>query len=240
MDTESLNKANLENLTLLWRRMGADRLMPGAYRSHSWPHRLWAETHKPEDVLSYLQHADHQTILPLWECETPLSLAFERQLRQFGWQLRFEQTAMWRDLTTKAEAASTELQLMPVMTAEQADLWTTVSELSFAYAMDRQVIRGLLPYDDIHLLTAYRNRVPVGTALLFFEGDCVGVHQVGVLPDVRGQGIAYAVMQQLIALSRRLGARRMLLQASESGQGVYRRLGFANQFRIKNYGRSIS
>ncbi|NTX37566.1 GNAT family N-acetyltransferase [Myxococcus sp. CA051A] len=93
-------------------------------------------------------------------------------------------------------------------------------------------------WDDI--LTVWRQppRLPVHT-LVAREGaralacgfaldveDTAGVYMVVTLPEARGRGLAAEVMRGLLTGARERGLSASVLQATEQGRSVYRKLGY--------------
>jgi len=67
-----------------------------------------------------------------------------------------------------------------------------------------------------------------GAAALLFSHGIAGVYWVGTLPEARKQGLATLLVHWLTNFGFESGARAVVLQASEAGAPVYRRLGFAD------------
>jgi len=67
---------------------------------------------------------------------------------------------------------------------------------------------------------------PVGTSQVFLSEGAAGIYNVTCIPEARGQGIGSAVTLAPLLEARELGYRISILQASQRGYGVYRRLGF--------------
>jgi ribosomal protein S18 acetylase RimI-like enzyme len=63
----------------------------------------------------------------------------------------------------------------------------------------------------------------------------VGIYSVGTIPEARGKGIGSAITLRALLDARRRGYRVGLLQSSEMGYNMYRRLGFETCFKIKKY-----
>jgi ribosomal protein S18 acetylase RimI-like enzyme len=67
---------------------------------------------------------------------------------------------------------------------------------------------------------------PVGTSQLFLSEEVAGIYNVTCIPEARGQGIGSAVTLAPLLEARQMGYQIGVLQASQKGYNVYRRLGF--------------
>lgn len=76
---------------------------------------------------------------------------------------------------------------------------------------------------------------PVATSRISIGGGVAGLYAVATLPDVRGRGIGRAMTLAALDAGRALGYRIGVLQASDSGLPVYRRLGFRTMFDYAVY-----
>lgn len=73
---------------------------------------------------------------------------------------------------------------------------------------------------------AYRDGVPLATALTFVTGTSAGIYWVGTLAAAERQGLAGACTRFAASLAFERGARLITLQSSPFGLAVYQRLGF--------------
>ena len=86
---------------------------------------------------------------------------------------------------------------------------------------------GLDPHAE-HVV-AYVDGRPVGTGRVVIRADAreAKIGRMAVLMSYRRQGVGRAIMETLIELARRRGARTVTLGAQESASGFYERVGFS-------------
>jgi ribosomal protein S18 acetylase RimI-like enzyme len=76
---------------------------------------------------------------------------------------------------------------------------------------------------------------PVGIVALVKTGDTLGVYSLGIDPESRGLGYGEALLRDAVTGEQAKGGiARVVLQSSESGQSLYRHMGFreAAQFSV--------
>jgi GNAT superfamily N-acetyltransferase len=76
---------------------------------------------------------------------------------------------------------------------------------------------------------------PVATSQLFLSEEVAGIYNVSCIPDARGQGIGSVITLAALLEARQMGYRIGILQASEDGYNVYRRLGFQDYGKLSVY-----
>ena len=81
----------------------------------------------------------------------------------------------------------------------------------------------------LHLRVGYADGGPVATAGAAVHHGIVEIDWVATLPGVRRLGYGAAITAAVVDVAPELPA---VLIASDDGQGVYRRLGFLDLFRI--------
>ncbi len=211
--------------------------------SHSWPNRCWLEPDliveaPPVNSLG-VGLLEKNAIVPLWFHPHLLVENLEEQLTNNGFEILFEQTAMYLDLKNSPIEEPLSNQYLSIQDEQNIDLWVDIAARSFEYEIDSAVIQRIITDPNVQLLTVYLDNKPAATAMLFNTDNVVGVHQVGVLPNYRGKGIADKLMQHIINQCRAMPARYITLQASVAGKKLYQNLGFKEQFKIKNYQRPL-
>lgn len=242
MNTRPLFAANIDNLTSLWKAMGARSIQTGegsaVHTSTSWPHRLWVdELAQPSPgqaatMLEIAQGSARSLVLPVWSDDD-----WAHELRAASHELSFEQTVMTLDLNRWAdqlpESADTTLRRVDGRTGT----WAQLASLAFGYTVDEAVTDRVAHAPGVTLVVAEQNSRAVGTGLIYESGEIAGVHMVGVLPAARRRGVARKIMTHLLHQARSRGLRHAALQASPMGEGLYRELGFEPLGKILNFTR---
>lgn len=240
---DHLSHQNIENLTALWRKIGerAGGYSAGAefdccVLDHSdWPNRLWFH----QDVTAGgIAAAKKELLSRSTRLVVPYWAIYQRRadglFQATGFEPLFEQVGMSLRLT-QAYAVTETLVLKQVSTNEMALLWETVFRQAFGYTISHEL---LLPdYGDIRFLLAFRADKPVGTCILHNSPQTVmGIHGMGIIPEMRGKGFAEELMRIILNQAVEQGVEWATLQASAMGKGLYLKLGFQEQFVMRNYG----
>ena len=79
----------------------------------------------------------------------------------------------------------------------------------------------------------------VATSSIYFGGGVAGIYSVSTLPQARGKGIGAAMTLKPLQDAREMGYRIGVLQSSEMGYGVYKKLGFRHLCQIEYFYRSL-
>ncbi len=151
-------------------------------------------------------------------------------------------TEMAVDLSILPESLSTCPGLKIVRVEDEHTLRKWIHVASIGFRIDEsheQVWQNL--FADVILNPQYRtylaflNDKPVGTSQLFLSQGAAGIYNVTVLPEVRYQGIGSAITLAPLLEARKLGYQIGVLQASQRGYNVYRRLGFQDMGNLSLY-----
>jgi ribosomal protein S18 acetylase RimI-like enzyme len=81
----------------------------------------------------------------------------------------------------------------------------------------------------------YLHGKPVSTSTIFYGGGAAGIYCVATLPEARGKGIGAAITLHPLQAAREKGYRVGVLQSSEMGFNVYKKLGFRHLCQIENF-----
>jgi GNAT superfamily N-acetyltransferase len=82
---------------------------------------------------------------------------------------------------------------------------------------------------------AREREVAVATAGLFLGTEVAGIYIVATVPEARRRGLGTAVTAAAVREARELGYPVAVLQASEMGHPIYRRLGFEDHYTFRRY-----
>ena len=81
----------------------------------------------------------------------------------------------------------------------------------------------------------YLNGQPVSTSTVFHGGGVAGIYCVATVPEARGKGIGAAITLKPLQDAREKGYRIGVLQSSDMGFNVYKKLGFRHLCQIENF-----
>jgi GNAT superfamily N-acetyltransferase len=236
--------ANIHNLTSLWRRMGSvttTRVCGSALnRSLSWPHRAWLEIDQPlgatARMAEQVEALRPTAVFPVWGFNQENPGRWQSLLVSAGLKLQSVLTAMFLPITDPVVFQDNVLAVTTVSGSCATQKWARLCSRSFGYQVDSAVIDAIASSPEVLVLQGLLDDVPVASALLYRTGSVVGIHQVGVDPDWRGRGVARAMMKSVMDWATTQWQPEVLvLQASREGLGLYRQLGFIEQFRIGLY-----
>jgi ribosomal-protein-alanine N-acetyltransferase len=124
--------------------------------------------------------------------------------------------------------------IRPATAADVATIAVIEAECFGSTAWSEQLIREHLAVDH-HLVFMHDY---VAYASIAVRGDVADLDRIAVLPLARRQGVAGALMDQLIAAAGKAGAERMLLEVAadnEAAIGLYESYGFATISTRKGY-----
>jgi len=87
--------------------------------------------------------------------------------------------------------------------------------------------------DNVRAVVATDGDEPVAAAMVLASDGIASVQLVGTVPAARRRGLAEVVTQWTVQAGFDLGAEAVVLEASEMGEPVYRRMGFVELSRYR-------
>lgn len=237
---ENINKLNIDNLTSLWTKVGQ---AVGHYMSENeyelslvqnseWPNKIWIKQAPTNELLigisQRMASCEQHLVFPLWniyptEGSEIIPADFIQKSVQTGMSLQLEEPF----------PSSSSLTFKRVSTTAEAKLWAEIYPKCFGYMIGEEIL--IRTMDKIEYNLFHFNDELVGTAIYYPNEQVAGIHGVGVVPEMRRRGFAEEIMYILLNRAITAGIPYATLQASELGKGIYKRLGFSEDFIIKNY-----
>jgi len=240
MKNTDLIKDNIDNLTALWKTVATpllsyhktDRFEISQIKNSGWPNRLWFREDITEENLPQildLMEKNPGLIIPYWDIfGSHSNTIFEKN----RFKIRIQLAAMALKLGDKLPL-SNNITFKRVLNEEDATTWSNIYQLSFSYVISKETL--VHNYETIKFYLVHLNEKPIGTLTLFQTGKVMGIHGVGVIPEMRKRGLAEEIMKFALNEAIDSGAEYAHLQASPLGKGIYIRLGFEDLFLITNY-----
>ncbi len=238
-----MKELNINNLLSFWRLAGSKA---GAYHISSylevstinnsdWPNRIWVTSVQNDEAFNVASklirdiHQQHRFSLFHEEAEK-----VNERMHAFDLELISSQTGMNLSLDHWTLKEIIEpLKMIRVSTPKEAYEWSELFKVSFGYTISGETVTSLL--HDVSFFTIYHQEHHAGTAILYCTGNVAGIHGLGVLPNMRGKGIAKSTMEALLNEAKLKGLEFACLQASDAAFNMYKHLGFIQEFKMSNY-----
>jgi len=240
MKNTDLIKDNIDNLTALWKTVATpllsyhkiDPFQFSQIKNSGWPNRLWFRediTEKTFLQIMEIMEKNPSLVIPYWDIFGSNSKSF---FEKNGFNIRIQLVAMALKLGEKFTLQS-NLTFKRVLNEEDAKTWSDIYPLSFSYIISKETL--VHNYENIKFYLVHFEGKAIGTLTLFQTGDIMGIHGVGVIPEMRKRGFAEEIMKFAINEAIDADCKYAQLQASALGKGIYTRLGFEDLFTITNY-----
>jgi len=124
------------------------------------------------------------------------------------------------------------------VTADNLDDYSAV--LAAGFGMPREVA-DLISGPSLLGVAALTNLIgtvrgdPAGSAAVFLSDGLAGIYNIATIPQARGNGVGTAMTWAAVHAGYEAGATCAILQASEQGEPVYTRMGFATPTRYRQF-----
>ncbi|WP_448636528.1 GNAT family N-acetyltransferase [Pedobacter panaciterrae] len=121
---------------------------------------------------------------------------------------------------------------------EQAKTWTDLYPESFKYNINPEIL--IKTCNQITYYTIYLDKTPIGTVLTMQTENAIGIHGLGIIPQMRKRGFAEETMAYILNKAIDNQLTYAYLQASELGKNIYLNMGFTVDFTMRNYIKQFS
>jgi len=240
MKNINLIKDNIDNLTTLWKTVATpllsyhenDPFQFSLIKNSGWPNRLWFREDITEENLTQILEIITENpglVIPYWNIfGSNSNEIFEKN----GFEIRNQLVAMALKLGKKFPIQN-KLTFKRVLNEEDAKIWSDIYPLSFNYVISKETL--VHNYENVKFYLVHFDEKPIGTLTIFQTGKIMGIHGVGVIPEMRKKGFAEEIMKFAINEAIDANCDYAHLQASALGKNIYTRLGFEDLFLITNY-----
>lgn len=198
-----------------------------------------------EDCILYF-HQQNVSVFTWWTEPDLNCSAWEPFLSRQGFGFSNDTPGMAVDLQGVNEPAQTAdwLEVRKVTDEESLQTWAHIFTIGYglppAWASSVYEIWAKLGLDfPTFNYLGYWNGKPVATSSLYFGAGVAGIYSVSTLPEARGQGIGAAMTLYPLQKAREMGYRIGVLQSSEMGYSVYKKLGFRHLCQIEYFCRKL-
>jgi GNAT superfamily N-acetyltransferase len=231
------------HLDLTWRKLMCRQ---GAFADEHCFRLMSGEPHPLGNLAIFSHGASRQVtergVAPLLELEVPTAALFTGEpgdevvqaLSALGFVKAEDMPAMAVDIdgiaptSLPAGYSMTRIDAGPV-----ASDWTDVMAAGFelprglARMLSPEVLGADMAVDaDTQFFGIWNQGRLVATSMMFLAGGVAGIYCVATLPGERGRGLGAHATAEPLRVAHGLGYGVGVLQSSESGHRVYRRLGF--------------
>ncbi|ETZ22108.1 GNAT family N-acetyltransferase [Pedobacter sp. V48] len=232
---------NIKNLITLWEKASSpfngfftdEQLTYVRIPNSDWPNRVWLK-----------QTLDEPALKEVLEIITtsPITLSFSywddtestryKLVEQYGFEQKSAQIGMSMGLGQKFKEEQ-RLTFEQVNQPEQAKIWTDVYPQSFKYHINPEIL--IKTFNQITYYTIYLDKTPIGTVLTIQAENAIGIHGLGIIPQMRKRGFAEETMAYILNKAIDNQLTYAYLQASELGKNIYLNMGFTVDFTMRNY-----
>nr|WP_068891954.1 GNAT family N-acetyltransferase [Pedobacter panaciterrae] len=232
---------NIKNLVTFWEKASApfQGYFSGETFSYcrisnsDWPNRVWLEQELDEDVLKEIR----ELII-----SSPVGLSFShwdniestnyKLIEQSGFEQKSTQLGMSMQLNQKFKQEQ-RLTFENVNRVEQAKIWTDLYPQSFKYNISLEILNRTC--DKINYYIIHLDNAPIGTVITYQTENAIGIHGLGIVPEMRKRGFAEETMSYILNKAIDNQVEYAYLQASELGKNIYLNMGFVMDFIMRNY-----
>lgn len=238
---KNITKKNIDNLTSLWKKVSIpfqgffpdDEFDYCQIQNSDWPNKLWFKQKVNEQSLNKAIETINSSSVNLsfsyWDdFNRPINQLIEKS----GFTKKSEQIGMSLKLNQKFQEQN-RLSFQIVTEQVQAKIWADLYPQSFGYRISDEIL--IKTHKEIQYYLTYLDKRPIGTAIAFQTENIVGIHGVGIIPEMRKRGFAEEIMYFILNRAFDEKIEYATLQSSAMGKGLYDKLGFTEHFIIKNY-----
>ncbi|WP_431107433.1 GNAT family N-acetyltransferase [Winogradskyella poriferorum] len=238
--TKQLNISNLldlwKNATQPFKTFNEDGSIGFCFIKNSqWPNKIWLkETHSTSilnDISLLLKSGlDNLTFSYFDKDSEKMNLIFDyygfnQVSYQYGMSLNLKELNPFE--------IKTPLKFELVTDSDKARLWSNTFKMAFGYQISEETIDKT--FEKINYYNIYMHDKISGTVICHKTSTTLGVHSLGIIPTMRGKGLATQIMYKIVNDAIVNGTELATLQASQMAKSMYEKMGFKTDFLMRNY-----
>lgn len=214
--------------------------------AHPWFRGVWSDAAPPSDADAGVAatvrafRRDGAAAFTWWLSPDVDRTPWGRLLARHGFRHEPGPPGMAMDLDELPPLATGELEIRHVADAVDLEAWSSTfargyglpGEMAAPFAAMLAEAGIALPYR--HYLGRLGGEA-VAASTLFLGAGAAGIYNVGTIPEARGRGVGTAMTVAPLLEARELGYRAGVLQTSDLGASVYRRIGFRTLGRVDHF-----
>lgn len=234
-------QSNILNLTHLWKTVAetfnaysGDETLGYCYtEDFEWPNKVWLKSNPNEaalkDVYELMVKSQSKLTFSFFDLdiegknETIERAGFDEKSVQYGMSLELKDTFKTHKV----------LKFELVTEPEAARIWSNTFHSSFGYYINEETLKRT--FERVNYFLIYDNNTLVGTVIKHDTSSTIGIHSLGIIPEMRGRGYATEIMHHILNESIEKGLKLVTLQASLMAKSMYEKMGFKTQFIMRNY-----
>ncbi|HLH38725.1 MAG TPA: GNAT family N-acetyltransferase [Bryobacteraceae bacterium] len=178
-----------------------------------------------------------------WLCDDLLDPAAARRERQtflnYGMRVISHPPGMLAEALAPPARQLPEIECRPVCDAQSRAAFAELTSISFdiPYMIARAVYtREQAWRGDYRGFVGVTQGQVVATVAMVAAGDAIGVYSLATVPAFRRRGYGEALLRAAaLEMTARTGLRRLVLQSTEAGYSLYRRMGFRDVTKFTVY-----
>jgi ribosomal protein S18 acetylase RimI-like enzyme len=234
-------ESNIINLTSLWKSAtqpfntyNEDKNIGYCFVPNSqWPNKIWLKKeHNPvilnEIKLLLKSELDGLTFTYFDMGTNGKNMIFDYH----GFDEASIQFGMSLKLSEKVKI-SKQLKFKLVTNIEDSHKWSQSFHQAFGYKISEDTINKTYHHINYYLIHDQENII--GTVISHQTPSTIGIHSLGILPNMRGNGYATQIMHHLLNKGLEQGCNLATLQASKMAKSMYEKMGFTTEFIMRNY-----
>lgn len=143
---------------------------------------------------------------------------------------------MYLNLTKENKPENNFNAIEKVDSIEKATEFANLASLAFGYDILPSTIIALLHNTKLKLYLGKHNEQFGSCGLILLDQNNIsGIHMIGTIPEYRGLGLGKIMTNKLVFEAFKNKSNQAVLVASQSGELIYKKLGFITNGNLKNY-----